>query len=103
MGNALQQDDSARREPIMLGLKRAFDQDLRRERSSLWTSMFLALSKTARSGAEYRQCVQDVLWNLRTWPLELIDWRRANSQRLDIRYKRDAGRFNNKLATTVIP
>ena len=32
--------------------------------------------------------LDDVLWNLRTWPLELIRWPVDNSHRLDIYYQR---------------
>ena len=29
--------------------------------------------------------LEDLVWNLRTWPLELIEWSTFNSHRLDIR------------------
>ena len=37
--------------------------------------------------------VDDLLWNLRTWQLELVRWPVNNSQRIDIEYAHTTNRF----------
>ena len=37
--------------------------------------------------------VENLVWNLRTWPLELIEWPVENSHRLDISFNREQDRF----------
>ena len=52
---------------------------LRGLRSSLWDSIFAAaLGQASPTDAA------DTLWNLRTWPLSLVDWPAMNSHRLDV-------------------
>ncbi len=31
-------------------------------------------------------CRQDMVWNLQTWPLDLVDWPTHNSHRMDLRF-----------------
>eukprot|EP00043_Microstomoeca_roanoka_P019783 m.229726 g.229726 ORF g.229726 m.229726 type:complete len:770 (-) comp17056_c4_seq1:240-2549(-) len=53
---------------------------VRQLRSAAWISMYIA-----RGGQNYDDFDLDsLLWNLRTWPLELIDWPVKNSDRRDI-------------------
>ena len=53
--------------------------------------------------------VADTLWNLRTWPLEWIEWANDNSHRLDLFNQRDQGNRNQgdarnpPLLTTPLP
>lgn len=52
-------------------------------RSALWN----AITVSALGPLGYPttpQAVEDTLWNLRTWPLSLVDWPVRNSHRLDI-------------------
>lgn len=51
----------------------------RKERSSLYSSIYLA-----GTGLADMVAASDVLWNLQTWPLEWVDWTTHNSQRLDV-------------------
>lgn len=53
---------------------------LRSERPGIWDALGAAsLGEAMDDGA-----VADTLWNLRTWPLDLVDWPVANSHRLDV-------------------
>jgi hypothetical protein len=52
--------------PIQASLRRTW-RNVRRQRSSFWTAHYLALSN-----ATDEQAVSDLIWNLHTWPLELI-------------------------------
>ena len=40
-------------------------------RSSLWSAIWLAVGEPPSGGGSARD---DLLWNLRTWPLELVKW-----------------------------
>ena len=106
------------RAPMLLGIKRAFSTALKAERSDLWNAMYLAVhgndasvsdSDTERSESrtnvdeDVERMQQDMLWNMRTWPLELIDWPFANSHRLDVRYRYQHGRFENPQFERVLP
>ena len=83
--------------PIQASLRRTW-RNVRRQRSSFWTAHYLALSN-----ATDEQAVSDLIWNLQTWPLELIDYAVNNSQRLDIVLNREADRFGQPLTTRVLP
>lgn len=39
------------------------------------------------------QLIENLVWNLRTWPLELVEWPTANSHRLDIRFNPEQDRY----------
>ena len=47
--------------------------------------------------------VQDTLWNLRTWPLEWVEWATNNSHRLDIYFQKDSHSRDKGLLTTPLP
>ena len=51
-------------ETLRAGLRRSFDVALDKERSALWGSIFLAAGG-ARSAAEHKAVMSDVLWSLR--------------------------------------
>lgn len=78
--------------PLLAGLRSAFDAEVGSERSALWGTIFLA-ARGARDDAERGRVTADILWSLRTWPLELIDWPVINSDRLDLRFRPGADRF----------
>lgn len=42
------------------------------------------------SSAELRE---DLMWTLRTWPLELVRWQTLNSHRLDLRFNPEEDRY----------
>lgn len=51
-------------------------------RSALWNSIYIA-----SGGQNFNDDdVESIGWNLRTWPLDLIDWPVQNSQRRDITF-----------------
>ena len=78
-GNASGSVPAAARAAVAASLRRTLD-ILRGERPGIWDALGAAsLGVPMDEGA-----VADTLWNLRTWPLDLIDWPVANSQRLDI-------------------
>ena len=69
---------------------------LRPLRSSLWSAILLAadghehaLGPASRPDGD----LADLRWNLRNWPLELIEWPVANSHRIDIVYEEEGDRF----------
>ena len=37
--------------------------------------------------------IEALVWNLRTWPLELVEWNTTNSHRLDITFNPEQDRF----------
>ena len=39
------------------------------------------------------ELTSDIVWSLRHWPLELIQWRTQNSHRLDIRFNSEQDRL----------
>ena len=47
-----------------------------------------SLSSPSESGSNIneKERISDILWNLQTWPQELIDWPVSNSHRIDIIY-----------------
>ena len=48
---------------------------------------------------------EDIAWNLRTWPLDLVDWPVDNSNRLDVFFRRSPNRFgrSNSDSVRVLP
>lgn len=51
------------------------------EKSSIWTVIYAyAMGKMHDPGL-----IEQLVWNLRSWPLELVMWGTRNSHRLDIR------------------
>jgi len=78
-------------------------------RSSLWSAILLAidgpehaLGRASRAAAD----LADLRWNLRTWPLELIEWPVSNAHRIDLVYEVGADRFgreHNELLHTRSP
>ena len=51
------------------------------EKSSAWTVIYAY----ATGRIDDVELIEQLVWNLRTWPLELIEWPSYNSHRLDIR------------------
>lgn len=45
------------------------------------------------TGAKDPSLIEDLVWNLRTWPLELIEWGTQNSHRLDITFNPEQDRY----------
>jgi hypothetical protein len=84
---------------ILMSLRRTW-LHVRSQRSSFWTAFYLSLAKLP---AADERAVGDLQWNLRTWPLELVDFAINNSQRIDLRYDREADRFGELLTTRVLP
>jgi hypothetical protein len=94
------------------GLARSWDV-IAHERAGLWNTMALAaLMRTggipaAPSGIGRRRdpaaAVRDTLWNLRTWPLEWVDWATNNTHRLDIYMQKDTHSRDKDLLTTPLP
>ena len=62
--------------------------DGRRGRSDLWAAIYMATTMTREESD-----VGSMLWTLRNWPLELINWPTSNVQRLDLQYKNDGARW----------
>lgn len=66
------------------------------EKSSLWNVIY-GSSGVKEFGLE------DAVWTLREWPLELIDWPAPNSHRLDVRIHPDLTRSGRKQSVAVLP
>ena len=75
--------DPARRAPALRSLKRSWEA-MRRGRSDLWAAITMGLSGE-RTAAD----LASMVWNLQSWPLELINWNMSNAQRLDLFYSHD--------------
>lgn len=54
------------------------------------------------SGSEAAAVAADVLWNLRTWSVELVDWPTQNSHRQDLARDPNADRFGIQGDATVV-
>ena len=52
-----------------------------REKSSAWTVIYAY----AMDKVQDIELIEQLVWNLRSWPLELVMWETNNSHRLDIR------------------
>jgi hypothetical protein len=57
-------------------------------RSDLWAAVYMACT-----GARPAADVASMLWTLRAWPLELVNWNTSSAQRRDLAYQRDGSRF----------
>ena len=109
----------------LAALTRSFN-IVRHEKSCLWGAIYLATSGTAPhaacatpsplhhhspvvlhpvTGIVDMSVVQDILWNLRTWPLEWINWQANNSQRIDVRINPEVNRDDqhNTMSTRILP
>lgn len=85
---------SAATHPTLLaGLRRTWDVELFSERSALWGAIFL-VAGGARSHDERVSVLSDVLWSLRSWPLDQRQWPVNNSHRLDVILRGGADRFH---------
>lgn len=73
--------------PVKASMHRTFTA-IESLRSNLWGSIYLATM-----GYSNATVVEDIMWNLRTWSLELIEWPATNSHRLDIEFDPEADRF----------
>eukprot|EP00943_MAST-04B_sp_MAST-4B-sp1_P004601 g4601.t1 len=83
------------RAPVLASLERTFE-IVRPERPDLWDAIYLSMT-----GKKDASIVNDMLWNLRTWPLELITWHTSNIKRKDLIYDRDVTRFGIKNVQTL--
>ena len=93
-------DDAARRAPALASLERTW-RISRSGRSDLWAAIYMAATGTAPEAD-----VESMLWTLRAWPLELINWNTSNDQRVDLDYQRDAcgaRRANCTFTSRVLP
>ena len=65
---------------------------MRGERPNLWDAIYAVAGglNAARDAASIRN---DVLWNLRSWPTELVNWPVDNTRRVDIVYELGVTRF----------
>ena len=79
--------DPARRAPALQSLRRSWDA-MRSGRSDLWAAIYMALS-----GARLPSDLASLVWNLRTWPMELINWNVSNSHRHDLYYSHEGDAF----------
>eukprot|EP00050_Salpingoeca_kvevrii_P011097 m.12660 g.12660 ORF g.12660 m.12660 type:complete len:765 (-) comp3253_c0_seq1:54-2348(-) len=61
-------------------------------RSNLWNTIYAATCDRVNHDMVQAD-IESILWNLRTWPVELIEWPVENSHRLDIWFNRDEDRF----------
>lgn len=65
-------------------------------------SLFVA-ADLGRLRVTTAMAVQDTLWNLRTWPLEWVEWATNNTHRLDIYFQKDSHSRDSGLLTTPLP
>eukprot|EP00041_Stephanoeca_diplocostata_P038771 m.1553094 g.1553094 ORF g.1553094 m.1553094 type:complete len:862 (+) comp25268_c1_seq3:151-2736(+) len=76
----------------LTGLARAW-RIIRPERSDLWAMMNHACVSAQTEETVSADVRDDVVWNLQTWSLDLIEWPVSNTARQDIFYERGANRF----------
>ncbi|CAI8038862.1 hypothetical protein GBAR_LOCUS21655 [Geodia barretti] len=77
---------------VTLSLQRAW-QIVKKEKSSLWTAIYAYAMDLVNDP----DLIEALVWNLRTWPLELVEWNTTNSHRLDITFNPEQDRW---IATT---
>lgn len=84
----------------LLSLKRAWKY-VGKERSAAWTSIYGYIT----GEIDNVELTSDIVWSLRHWPLELVQWRTQNSHRLDIRFNSEQDRnFRSRSQSTrVLP
>ena len=75
------------RKPVADAFSRTFDA-VRVERSSLWSAIHAGVTGDISSPT----IAADAIWNLQTWPLDLLNWNSTNEYRQDIVY--EAGKNN---------
>ncbi|GMH63048.1 hypothetical protein TrST_g9923 [Triparma strigata] len=81
--------------PITSSLERTF-QFVRPEQSSLWNSIFLACTSilpSPLSDKDRNQIINDIIYNLETWPLSHIDYETRNENRIDFNWENSSSRF----------
>lgn len=96
-------------------LERSWATGVQAQRASVYSAMYLAAttvyptcdstSPQVPSTPATLAAAVDVLWSLRTWSSDLIDWPVANAQRLDIFINPDMDRFGgtNDQSLSVLP
>jgi len=65
---------------VYASMNRTFD-FVRPWRSDLWNAITVAIT-----GLDDADVLESIAWNLRSWPLELVNWPVHNSNRTDIRF-----------------
>lgn len=70
-----------------LSLKQAWD-SVKREKSSAWTSIY-----SFATGQNNTEILEKLVWSLREWPLDLVQWPTTNSHRLDIHLDPEQDRY----------
>ena len=78
--NKLDKDDPLIVQYAKLSLERSW-RVVGPEKSSAWTVIYAYAMDMAKDS----KLIEQLVWNLRSWPLELVMWRTNNSHRLDIR------------------
>jgi hypothetical protein len=78
------------KDAVFRGLNRS-SEIVRPFRPNLWNTIFLAFSGKQENPL-FDWLKGDIIWNLQTWPLDLIDWPVSNSHRIDLEYDRAATR-----------
>ena len=71
---------------------------VRSERSSLWSSIYLVGRHP--DDKDFASIQNDILWNLRTWPLEHVNWPLSNQGREDLVYEGGVTRFGKTHSDT---
>jgi len=75
-------------DPVMASMKRTFAA-VKPLKSSLWNAIYLAVSDED----EEEDIVNDMIYNLATWPLDMIDHTTYNGARIDILMEPGEDRF----------
>ena len=85
------------RKPILDGLTR-LSKIVKTERPNLWNAIYLSMVDANKEKSNFAddkaERIKDILWNLQTWPQELIDWPVSNKHRIDIVYDLAVTRFH---------
>jgi hypothetical protein len=87
-------------EYVTLSLKKTWH-SVGREKSSLWTAIYAYALNLVND----TELTEALVWNLRTWPLELVEWNTTNSHRLDINFnpEQDRNFRSNSQSQRVLP
>eukprot|EP01043_Picozoa_sp_COSAG02_P081857 COSAG02_NODE_20218_length_842_cov_1.419919_1_plen_208_part_10 len=82
--------EPARRAPALASLERTW-QAVKNGRSDLWAVIYMALAAGANTANNQssRTAQLSLLWNLQTWPMELINWNTSNDDRIDLWYSHE--------------
>jgi hypothetical protein len=90
--------EGTRASAAMRSMKQTWEK-IKSGRSNLWAAIVMATTGS-RDDAD----LSDMVWTLRNWPLDLIQWPMVNSHRLDIMYTGQKDREGRAVsATRVIP